>query len=778
MTFSLIARPGLLASAVSLIILGPWQAAQAADNAAGSTPLPVGQVYELEMTAEQAPRFRVDAAAGNAYLVEIERGGFELVVDVVLPGGQASAFDFPNYRDDPTHRDEAEILLFEPRNDGPLSFSIRTRDKNGAVGRPRVSVALLAPSDATIPSHRLMTRAAAVYAQGDWEAALALLEQAEPLLQRTGDAALLGRCRMGIAILKYWEAYDYQNGLKWFALAEQSFQEAHAPLQAALARQFQGTIRVDMAFEVEKTPTEGLAPEAQMLFDEALDILAEVLAVQEAAAAEYEAAGTINLTGFAHHMMGEYEKAFEYYSEAAERYRELSAWDAEVWPVNNMGVIQFDRGYLSEAADYFTRYPDSLDAFMLENLAAANLALGDLDEALTHFSQALEISRSANSEDGMGRALQGIGDTYLAYGETDLGIEHLESALPHRRLAKDGPGLVSLLNSLGRQYLQQGKFEAALAAHEEALRASVAPSDVARTHLRLAQHRLAVGEPRAALALLETAQSIEDEIGLRLLQAQTHRLFGEARRATGEYAGAIGAFEAAEPVYAELGLSNDRAQVLFGISRSLADLGRLEESVDFVERAIKIAESHRASLTTPQLRSFYMAQRQNYYVHLVATLVELHRAAESTESTWLRQALAVSERSRARALVDLINEAAQLDTGNGNRDERDALLRQMAETRYRLQGDAARPMTPDEIVAARQRLSNLENRLNLLEIQWREANPAYARLVEPNLLDADGIQALLDADKALLQYMLGEDLGFVFLVTRDEIQAWPVPGIA
>ena len=751
----------LCAGAVALMSFGSCQAAHSSEPATQPIPIEIGQVHVAKMTAEQPLEFILDAEPGILYLFVVEQGGFELVVDVARPGSEATTFDFPNWRDDPTHRDESELLLVDPGDGGALGFTLSTRDRNGAIAHPRVAVTPVAPSNERVPAYRLLTEAAALYAQSDWEAALGRLEQAEPLLAGTDVAALLGRCRMGIATLYYWEALDFQNGLKWFALAEQAFRAADEPLQAALARQFQGTIRVDMAYEVEKTPTAGLAPEAEQLFEEALGIFAEVLAIQEAAAAEYEAATTINLTGFAYHMRGDYDKAFEHYLEAAERYHELMAWDAEVWPVNNMGVIQFDRGYLTEAADYFTRYPETLSVFMVENLAAAYMALGELDQALTYFSQALDINQASDIVDGIGRSLQGIGDTYLAYGETELGVEYLEAALPHRRQSKDGPGLVSLLNSLGRQYLELGEFESALAAHEEALAASVDPADVAKAHLRFAEYRLATGEPRVALELLATADAIADGSGQRILAADILRLYGDAHRAAGEYQSALRSYEAALPIYEELGLSNRQARCLYGMSRSLADLGRLHEAVASVERAIDMAEGHRSSLSTPQLRSFYMAQRQNYYVHLVGALVELHRQADSAESDYLQQALAVSERSRARTLVDMINESSQLESRTGASAERDELLRQLAETRYRLQGGTAQPLTEEETIEARQRLANLENQLNLLEIQWREANPAYAELVDPTLLDADGVQAMLDGGTALLQYTLGEDFGFV-----------------
>ena len=80
-----------------------------------ASTLEIGRVATVEMTARQSPKFTLEAEAGKLYLFEVEQGGFELVVDVLHPDGTTESFDFPNYRDDPTHRDEAEMLLLEPR---------------------------------------------------------------------------------------------------------------------------------------------------------------------------------------------------------------------------------------------------------------------------------------------------------------------------------------------------------------------------------------------------------------------------------------------------------------------------------------------------------------------------------------------------------------------------------------------------------------------------------------------------------------------------------------
>jgi CHAT domain-containing protein len=780
-------RPFSSGAALAFFLLSTLVFHTPSNAATDPIPLEVGQTVSIEMYADQSPEFSAHLETGKAYLFRVEEGGFEIKVEVREPTGKSQTFDFPTYRDYPTHRDERELLLIEADESGQYIFTVSTEDYTGAIGHPHITVSPIDPGNSLIQAYRLMNEAASLYARSDWKAALDKLLEVEPLLAERSAAALLGRCLMGIAILYYWEGSDYYvKGLAYFERTEMAYRESGEELLATSALQLQASIRVDMAYEIEKTPSLGLAPEAVALFDEAIALFKRVLAVQRDHRKRFEAAATLNLIGYAYWMMGDYDHAIEYYTFAAAEYRELEEWDALPWPLNNVAVIDFDRGYLVSARDSFQENLDSLPAhvavsqraFWLDNLGSAYLELGQLDKALKSFSSALEMHRQAADEAHEVDSIQGIGDTYLAFGENELGMEYLEAALPLFRKHSFGPGLVSLLNSLGRQYLELGKHDEALAAHREAEEAAVNPRNRAYTLLYLSDALAATGKPEKALELLNDAAQIAQNMDLRMLQAEVLQTQGEALHSAARYRDALEAFHSANTSFEELGLAIEQSQTLHGMARSLASLSEPEASAQYAVRAIAAVENHRAGLSTPQLRAFFMARRQEYYIHLIGTLAELQKSAPPGDYTHLLKALNYSERSRARSLADLINETTQMGATNSRNEEKDALHNALAEARYRLQGRTRQKLSENELNATRQQLSEIENRLNLLEIELRESNQAYANLVDPTILGAEEIQNMLNPERALLQYALGRERGFAFLVTNESVQSWPLPGKA
>src|SRR5262249_46628452 len=58
----------------------------------------------------------------------------------------------------------------------------------------------------------------------------------------------------------------------------------------------------------------------------------------------------------------------------------------------------------------------------------------------------------------------------------------------------------------------------------------------------------------------------------------------------------------------------------------------------------------------------------------------------------------------------------------------------------------------------------------------RVQSPQYASLVQPAPLDAKGVQQLLDSRTTLIEYALGVDRSYVWVVTRDQVDAVTLPG--
>ena len=535
--------------AISAILTAHFlcQFASASAEIASARPLVPDQPLSLELAAGQSLTFSLPDDTGAGYLVEIDQGGFDLVVELTDADAVTRSFDYP------TDRNESELLLIEPGMAGPPMLRLFTEDFTGAVAHPSITLTRVPADDELLPAYRLLTAAAFDNQANDWQGSLEKLKRAEPLLEQSASPALLARCRLGISTLLSWEAYEFGLAAQSASSAVATYREAGNDRLAAAAMQQQGVSLVDQAVEIEKTPTLGLAPEAQAQFNEALALLHKSLETRRSLPFRYETALNLNMIGYAHHMMGEYEVALEWYWQAAKEFEDLNEWQAGANTLSNIAVVNYDRGYLIQAIDTLdsvlaTLPPDGADfnrAWVLSNLGMAHSALGNLDLALKYLTASLELSSALGDLSGRAHAFTGIGQTYLDFGETELGLDYLEAALPLSRESGHGMGLVATLNALGRHHRYAGEYSSALAAHREAERVATAPRDRARTLLYLAEVFIASGDAQGAFDTLARADRLTRELQIRVLRGRYLKLHGDALLGAGRHEEALASYSEA-----------------------------------------------------------------------------------------------------------------------------------------------------------------------------------------------------------------------------------------
>jgi CHAT domain-containing protein len=143
-------------------------------------------------------------------------------------------------------------------------------------------------------------------------------------------------------------------------------------------------------------------------------------------------------------------------------------------------------------------------------------------------------------------------------------------------------------------------------------------------------------------------------------------------------------------------------------------------------------------------------------------------------------ALEVSERSRARSLLDLLNESG-VDVREGVPAEliereraASARLNSAASYQRQLLGEN---YTAAQAEAAAKDVDELSTALGEAEAQIRQASPRYAALTRPQPSSAGSIQReVVDADTLLLEYTLGKERSFLWAVSPSAITAYELPG--
>jgi CHAT domain-containing protein/tetratricopeptide (TPR) repeat protein len=624
----------------------------------------------------------------------------------------------------------------------------------------------------------------------NWDRALGLYEQAIAPADGPHNVLLEARSLYSQAMILYWHhKYDWIRSAELAVQAADLYAQAGADHLAANAIQLQAANIIEQATEAGQSDSISGAPKAEALFSQALELFQQALQTQKKLGFDYDVARITNNIGMTYLYMGELDTAARYFQQAADWYGEHAEWQDEVYPLFNLATIDFNRGNLIKAAGWYQRAidnwpPGKMDlelSHFLDNLASMQKALNRFDSALENYTSALELHRSLDDRIGQGHSLTGIGKTYLDIGEYELALEYLETALEIRWETNDGRGQVSVLNAMGNIHLRDGAVDKALESHREAMRIAASPIDQAVTQQLIARDYLAAGRPQAALDALEGTLALAAEIRNTEIEAETLSIQGEALLLDNKPDEAYPAFQQAADLFESLALLVEQSEAIFGMARSARLLQQDEEANELAWQAIKLAESMRERLLNPALRAFFLSERQSYYRFLIDHLMNMQDRSPAGDR-YLAEALEVSERSRARALMDLVSEAS-LASANGSGNEEDFVLNdlyeKMAEARYRLDQELNKSdgAQRDEVIrATRQELAEIENELNLAQIAYRKAHPDLADLADPRILLASDIQAQLDPESVLLHYSLGEPNSYLWRVTPASIEGWPLAG--
>jgi predicted nucleic acid-binding Zn-ribbon protein len=202
---------------------------------------------------------------------------------------------------------------------------------------------------------------------------------------------------------------------------------------------------------------------------------------------------------------------------------------------------------------------------------------------------------------------------------------------------------------------------------------------------------------------------------------------------------------------------NGEALALLNLARLSRQQGNLNTSLQQIEAAIAILETTRSEIRSTELRTAYFASVQDYYSFYTNLLMQLHK--QNPSQGYNQKALQASERSRARGLLDLLNEA-RVDIRQGADPK---LLEQERSLITQLRALETRRVTLSSNNALANQVRQLDQELNTLQTQYqqnqdqiRATSPRYAALTQPKPFSLREIQALLDDNTVLLQYSLGE----------------------
>jgi CHAT domain-containing protein/tetratricopeptide (TPR) repeat protein len=351
----------------------------------------------------------------------------------------------------------------------------------------------------------------------------------------------------------------------------------------------------------------------------------------------------------------------------------------------------------------------------LYGLALAHRFLGEHEASLRALERMLALMRQANDAHGLVMAQSGLGWTSLYLDDYDTAASRFRQALSNRGLA-DRRGSAGDFFGLGWTELLVGQPTKALARFKAALGLRRLVRDrrgEALTLVGLAAALDRLGRWEEASQAASQAFEIHGTYPDRYGQADALTVKAWALLRGGHAPKALEHFVQAAKVRRALEDVAGEAAAIHGQAAALEEMGESGRALELADRALAHVESVRVRRTDHDLRATYFASVQDLYDLCIGLLLQQYRTTGNLDAA--RRAFHVSERARARSLLDLL-----------------ALRR-----------------------------------------DGRGSNGAQSTAIQP--LAVEDVQRALDTDTTMLVYATGSSRSVLWLVGRDQFGIYELP---
>ncbi len=640
---------------------------------------------------------------------------------------------------------------------GPLAVAALAASL--ACGRRDVRRHEAAGDSASAFSH-LLALADSQYNRGQYDSARRTLEDEIASAGRLGDSANVARGWTTLSIVARWQGrFDEAQ-----TLGEQSVAlKRRIGLNAELARSLNAL---------------GMIALNRGNFDEAVRRFRETRDAADAVHDSTYVARARGNVGIAYTNMGEFDHARTEFIAFRDFAAKTGNLRDEGKALSNLGMLETRVGDPSAAIEWLktarARYAKIDYSAGQENalgqMGVAWEELGETSRAVAYLDSALAIARHDGLREAETDDLELMAEVYEDAGDHTRALQTLVRARALADSLKMPAKLGHVLSTAGRAYAKIGRPRLALASASDAARQEQladSPIDELFAQLEtagLAQH---IGESARADSALARARTLVDNLGSGIARIQlalgAARVADEARRSDEVLARIDGMGR--DTVLLNPGERSEREALR---ARALFRLGNVGAAASAAGRAVAAVERLRAQVTSPALRTSFVADRAQTYADLVIALLALNR---------VDSAFRVADAARGRALIDHLSAARPNLPRTGPTADlvaADSLLRRIdilierlriADTTMRSRRDRSEPSATGavatELAAARASYDSLLQRMT--------RSSSRSAIAGASTIDVGEIKRSLAPDERLIEYFDAEDRLFAFVVSRQSV---------
>ena len=522
----------------------------------------------------------------------------------------------------------------------------------------------------------------------------------------------------------------------------------------------------------------GVAYHRQEEYELALEHYRRSLSLLEALADQAGVANAQKNIGLVSRLQGNYARALEFNLKSLALSEQLGDRAKVADMLNNIGIIHDLQGDYAEALASYRKSLDLYEALgnpantllVLHNIGLVYEHQGNYAPALAAYRKVFESHEAQGDKPNTAIALNNIGNVHSLQGNFAQALDHFQRALALSEQTGKKVSAATILNNIGEIYRLQGNYTQALVYIERSLgiHESLGTKDgIAAALTNMGDVRRLQGDHAQATAHYLRGLALREELGDKKGISQLLNDLALVSQMRGDHTRALEQAGRAAAVAQQIGSNETLWEALSIEGVSYRALGQPEAAVRSFRASIAAVEAMRSGVAggEQEQQRFFEGKLSPYHV-LIELLLDRGDVAG---------ALDYAENAKARSLLDVIRRGRLNITRSMSETER-ARERELRNalislgTQIRNESARSKPDAP--------RLDDLRAQLQKARLDYEAfqvgvyaAHPQVRRLrgeaLPAHLGEAD-TRNMLDADNALLEFVVMEQKTYLFVLTRAD----------
>lgn len=731
-----------------------------------STLPEVKKPVSQELAGGESYSYQINLVEGDCAHIVVEQQAIDVVVQLFNPQGVQIGVDF----DSPNGSNGLEQAYIIASTTGTYKIVVASLTPKADKGKFRIETAYIQQATELdrmkAEAQLVLAKAGQLYGnkQISLKEVISQYEQTLPVWRKAGDKRVLSDVLLFIARRQI----DLGNGLQ----ALPYYQEVSELKRDLGDKRIEGEALAQLAFLYAN----------QQKIEKAIDVCDQALKVFTELKNPFGQITVLNTKAGMLKLKGESRQAIPILEELLKIAKEIDHKPSIGRAFNGIGTLYDD---INERAKALSYYKEALairimlkdkngEAITLSNIGLTYSTLGEKQQAFESYFASLKLFEGLERKDPKGQSilLNNIALYYDDIGNPIQTLIYYEKSLTLRKQAQDQEGQAYTLNNLGKYYVDQGQIDKATQAYTEALEIRKTLGNkpgLAYSYLNTGSVEQLSGKTKEALADYLKALALHKEVGNRQGQAIALRKIAIIEFSSGNKEKALSMLNESFNLSKETEDKRNLAETFYRRAKFQQASQEFQQAQISLEQAISLTKGLRSKVADPNLRASYFATVRDYYETYISVLLELHQ--QFPDKGYAKTALIASENAHARSLLEQVLES-------NNKSNTNALSDLLKEKRFlfALYNDKldrlARLYSTDKVKeqeVARQEVAQAQEEYQRIEIKLRQANPRLADTQSLETLSLEQLQNILMPDSVVLEYFVGKEKSFLWLVTSSKL---------